>query len=158
MTFNIYGNNCNVKRATDYINHSNIDIICTQEDLHREQEIPSNYELIAYCGIGGTQECVYIKKTAITEHNIKCDDIKCIDKITDISVVDDSGITKLKKYVRSAVIFTYRGIKIANLHLLGGRYVDKLLFSKDINVENQKFLLLEKIVQHNRYLKPTISG
>jgi exonuclease III len=131
MTFNIYGNRCNIKRATDYINHSNIDIICTQEDLHREQEIPSNYNLVAHCGLGGTQECVYINKTDIMKHNIKCDDIKCIDKITDISVVDDSGITKLKKYVRSAVIFTYRGIKIANLHLLGGRFIDEILFKVD---------------------------
>lgn len=138
LTFNVFGTHCR-----DFIKFSDIikpfapDIICSQETNkpHKHQNTDSGYKLIDSAGHGG--EIVGIFNNLST--GIQANKIEQIAKIStrgaDIGVAD-----------RHAILFSYNGIRVANLHLEGGRYSDQTLFTQFDELLAYKLELLQKVI------------
>lgn len=138
MSYNVYLN-----RGYDYDKETNVsnyinslesenkpDIICTQEEPINSF-IGGDYQRLHTCPENiNTPEnvAVYYKKNDYNPPKF----IECI-----------------KQNDRHAIIFEYNNIKIANLHLDGGRYVDKKLKTDyNILIEN-KLALLNAVISKN---------
>jgi hypothetical protein len=140
MTFNIVHKVC---PGFSTYNYNNIDIICTQEDDDSNDNI-GEYILRIKHGTGGEIVGVYTKpdnKINIINRN----------KISSEPLLQDiTGPTappQLDGAVRrNAILFSYKGIKIANLHLEGGINVDKYLLTNFELYLNYKLELLNKIL------------
>ena len=125
MTFNVYEHKCSSPvSAIDYIENSKCDIVCTQEDVAHDIKLKS-YRSWKKCGLrkDGAKsheiETVYFLKK---EYNLPTYTLICIK--------ENPELGKYGPYqapIRSAIIFNYKCIKIANVHLDGGRYVHSLL-------------------------------
>lgn len=125
MTFNVYEHKCSSPvSAMDYIDNSKCDVVCTQEDVAHKVKSKC-YISLEKCGLrkdgakSSEIETVYFFKK---DDNLPTHIFPCIQE------EPESG--KYGPYqapTRSAIIFNYKGIKIANVHLDGGRYVNSLL-------------------------------
>ena len=130
-TSNIYaGKGSNFNYLNNYLKH--IDVIFTQENNKKSSKLMKemfnkNNEIETY-KLGGEGVGVYSK---FTLH-----DIKVITK----------KMYNMKN--RNSIIVTINGIKIANLHLSGGRYDDKKIFILDFNnLLNDKVKLLNDVIK-----------
>ena len=136
MTFNVFYNNCDkLQEIDEKIKYPKPTLICTQEaNLEDDYKFP-NYTFIGNSGDDDSREIVAAYKL----NNL--DNIDNIDKIT----------TELNhNFKRYGILFDYKNIKIANLHLAGGRGYDQFLFkSKDLftKILNFKLELLKKIIE-----------
>ena len=133
MTFNVFQHSCQAKKAADYIIQSNADIVCTQEDTDGSKL--NNYTEVKSCGGGSETERVYMKNNIATN-------IECI-------LVPGISIGTIKTQERSAVLFTVQGVKIANVHLEGGRFADDNLFTNTAALQAKKLELLNTILSKN---------
>jgi len=132
MTFNIFKNVCKNPSPGEYVSDSNVDIICLQEDANI-------YEILNY--------------TKLFTFGQKNKNVACFYNTTTI------GNNKIvfKKYVttksigmgtgdRSSIIFKYNDIKIANLHLEGGHFVDVELKNNFDKILEYKLKLLKLVI------------
>ena len=166
MTYNIFGGNCSYKgrrnlndtSAIDnmarYIKTANIDILFTQEDRTPDNAaktllkgLSPEYNQEKLCqkerNVGedyreGETVSLYVKNGfKFSPSSIKC--------INDNEINIDGSIIKQ----RNALIATINNIKIATVHLDGGRYIDKkLLKSSDIfnQFQEKKLDILNKVI------------
>ena len=89
MSFNVFKNQCKTKTAKDYIDKSDADIVCTQQDTKTEF---TNYTEIKACGDANSATRVYLRKNTPFKLDIEC-------------IEGD----------HSAAIFTYQGVTIVNM-------------------------------------------
>lgn len=142
LSFNIFSNNGDLKLFNQFLDKYKPDIICTQEDDFQKNTFGKEYLLAikhgSYCnGVG-----VYYNINTIS-----IDEFKNIEKLS----INNKYLKNISK--RNSIIFSIRNIKIATLHLEGGRYVDKsILYDKDNDYLNYKLLLLKNIINY----KPNI--
>ena len=104
MSFNVFKNQCKKETAKDYIEKSDADIVCTQQDTKTEF---TNYTEIKACGDANSATRVYLKKNTPFKLNIEC-------------IEGD----------QSAVIFTYQGVTIVNMGSSNGDLLKKVLEKK----------------------------
>ena len=122
-----------VQSSNEYINNledGKPDIICTQENDRGKVKF-NGYKFENKCPVGNnTSEDVglYIK----TENKPNVTFVKCIEE-----------------YARHAIIFDYKNIKIANLHLAGGRHIDKKLHNEYQIKYDEKMKLLQSVINEN---------
>jgi hypothetical protein len=141
FTFNIFERNCpNFKSITKSLEKYNPDVICTQED--RSYDNIGDYKSInkIKCGTFNETVGVYEKKNNLTTF------IKCISS-TPAKNIDYAS-------TRSAFIFSYQNLIIANIHLEGGRYVDQELLKNFDKLLSYKIKLLNMLLSSN--YKPDI--
>ena len=138
LTFNVFATHCrDFIKFSDIINPFKPDIICSQETNkpNKHQNTKSGYQLIDSAGQGS--EIVGIFNNLST--GIQSKNIRQITKIStrgaNIGVVD-----------RHAILFSYNGIQVANLHLEGGRYSDQTLFTQFSQLLTYKLELLKKVI------------
>jgi len=136
MTYNVYQHLCQANKAADYINRSNVDIICTQEDTDGSKL--NNYTEVKSCGGGSETERVYMKNNIAT--NDECISVPGIE------------IDSVRTPTRSAVLFTVQGVKIANVHLEGGQVTDKKIFTNTAALQAKKLELLEKVLEKQPHI------
>jgi len=91
MSFNVFTHKCKKETAKDYIDKSDADIVCTQQDTKTEF---TNYTEIKACGDTNSATRVYLRKN--TPFKI---DIECV-------TIDDN---------QSAALFRYQGVTIVNM-------------------------------------------
>jgi hypothetical protein len=165
MTFNVFERN----GGSFYNNKNNnkikvIDdckpnIICTQEDSYNNNKYDNinGYKSITddQCGTKFETNGVYLKDDEnVNEYKF----IKCIS--TEFSIIKDinndnmGSYNSVKKSKRSALIFGYQNLIIANIHLEGGRFVDNLLLNNFDKLMSYKIELLYKLL--NSETKPDI--
>jgi len=145
LTFNIYGSYCkNYYKFEPIVDSLDIDIICTQESYNlnnpktkKNKHIArSKYKLFGRAGYGGVISGIL----GNSDKGIVQEDIKEIFAI-------DTVLPEVSH--RYGIIFSYNGIKIANLHLEGGRYIDLELLdqTKSTVLIDYKISLLQKIIE-----------
>jgi len=134
MSFNLFQNFCQIKKAKDYIDESKVDIICTQEDNKTEL---ANYKEIKACGSGSETERIYFINGIYS---------------TDVDCVNVPGLNGTPE--RSAVIVNFQGVKIANLHMEGGRFSDEKLLQEGQTegLQSKKMELLEEVLKKNPHI------
>ena len=150
MTYNIFGgngvkvsnfNNTNtntefntIKPYYEVVLAQKPDIICTQEQNYNIKNMKNiknfkNFGFTETCGKGGERVGVHYK-----------DEIKEPECITEETKI---GVPK-----RHAIIFKYKGVKIANLHLAGGRFDDKEVLGNNFKkILNFKLELVKKVIK-----------
>ena len=151
MTFNVFEHKCKyMVSALDYMENSACDIICTQEDTKNIS--PTKYDLLNKCGsaINGDPsyevEAVYYLK--LKRNLIKFEN--CV-------ITTPPSELKLKNNYytinRSALIFSYGNLKIANLHLDGGLAINDLFATETLEYINKlinfKYKLLIEVLKMN---------
>ena len=143
ITFNIFGRNCpNFYSISNFINQYNPNVICTQEDYGKDK----------YKNIGNYKSILKITHKTRNEINgvyEKNNSTKFINCILSIPEKNISYAT-----YRSAYIFSYQNIIIANLHLEGGRFVDEALLKNFDKLLSYKIKLLNMLLSSN--YKPDI--
>jgi exonuclease III len=135
LTFNIYGKHCS--QFDDFegkiITPHNPDIICTQESInHTNSTKLGSYNSIDSAGHGGEIVGVFSN-----------DESK--KYITAIEKISTDG-SKNKVADRHAILFNYKGVTIANLHLEGGRFSDQQLFNNFNDLMRYKLELLSNVI------------
>jgi exonuclease III len=136
MTFNVFQHLCKAKTAAEYINRSNVDIVCTQEDTDGSKL--NNYNEVKACGGGAETERVYMKNNIA--NNVDCISVPGIE------------IDNVRTPTRSAVLFSVQGITIANLHLEGGQVTDEKIFTNTAALQAKKLELLEKVLAKHPHI------
>ena len=143
LTFNVFGTHCR-----DFIKFSDIimpfkpNIICSQETNkpNKHQNTDSGYKLIDSAGTGGEIVGIF---TSLSSADIQP------ENITQITKISTNG-AKLGVADRHAILFTYQNkgsnIRVANLHLEGGRYSDQTLFTQFDELLDYKLELLRKVI------------
>ena len=101
MSFNVFKNQCKTKTAKDYIDKSDADIVCTQQDTKTEF---TNYTEIKACGDANSATRVYLRKNTPFKLDIEC-------------IEGD----------HSAAIFTYQGVTIVNMGSSNQELLKKIL-------------------------------
>lgn len=142
LTFNIFGARC-----ADFADFKKVlgdcdpYVMLTQElgNANRNKQL-GPYEYIDSAGHGG--EIVGIHTNSVGKQ-----DKTHSSKIQDITKISTSG-KKLKVADRHAILFSYMGVRIANLHLEGGRYSDQALFTDFKGLLDYKLQLLQKVISH----------
>jgi exonuclease III len=138
ITFNIFGRNCsNFYSITNFINKYNPNIICTQEDGGNDSyKNIGDYKSITKIPCGTPNET-----NGVYEKNNSTKFINCIL----------SSPAKNMSYAanRSAFIFSYQNIIIANIHLEGGRFVDEALLKNFDKLMAYKIELLNMLLSSN---------
>lgn len=134
LTFNIFGAGCS--DFTDFdkvLGDCDPDVMLTQElgNTNKHKSL-GPYEYVDSAGHGG--EIVGL-------HTIKG------EKIGEVSKLSTSG-KKIKVADRHSILATYKGIRVANLHLEGGRYSDQTLFANFKGLLDYKLQLLQKVMAH----------
>ena len=104
MSFNVFKNQCKTKTTTDYIDKSDADIVCTQQDTKTEF---TNYTEIKACGDANSATRVYLRKNTPFKLDIEC-------------IEGD----------HSAAIFTYQGVTIVNMGSSNQELLTKILEKK----------------------------
>jgi exonuclease III len=147
MTFNVFMHKCNKngQSALSLINSSKCDIVCTQEDSNSNHT--SLYKMAGLCGAKQSEtERMYVKK-GDTSHS----DMKCIMEGDEMSVKTLSRTIAIPK--RSAMVFMYQDVKIANVHMEGGQNTDIALVHPEPAIRNQllerKMGLLRDIIKED---------
>jgi len=137
----IFGRNCpNFYSITNIINEYNPDIICTQEDGGKDSyKNIGNYKSITKVPYGTPNEI-----NGVYEKNNSTKFINCILSIPAKNMSNTVN--------RSAFIFSYQNIIIANIHLEGGRYVDKALLKNFDKLMAYKIELLYLLLSSNNKL------
>lgn len=144
MTFNIFNHTGKVKKIISKLEEQDIplpDIICTQEDNSREPPFGENYKQLISSGTGNNIVAVYYNTNTI--HHSR---IKGLKQVT-VKNYNLKGVN-----IRNGVLFSIDNIIIANIHLEGGRYVDReLLKSPEATYKymNYKLSLLKKMCDYN---------
>lgn len=138
MTFNIYSKNCNRFNEFKIPQDLNIDYLLTQETNNAaDNETTFNdYPNAVFSGKGSEQVAIYTKE--------KISD----DLVTTINI-EPEQILQGPVTRNGIIITTQNGIKIANLHLEGGRYVDKQLFQNFNKIFAHKMKLLTEIIKND---------
>ena len=139
LSFNIYGRYCkdfNNKLIGNILKDNMIDILCTQED-HIYKPI-TDYKILPViknksCG-NKTSETVGVYE-------------KIPNSINFDNCINSNQVYKKDKLNRFSIIFNYKNIKIANLHLEGGRYTDQILLTDFETLLPIKLSLLEEIIK-----------
>ena len=142
LSFNIYSRGCKDFSNTlvdKMLNDNNIDILCTQEDGETNAYKPiRKYNILPviknkYCG------------------NKQPETVGVYEKIPNSVVFDNcinsNQVYKDKQINRYSIICNYKNIKIANLHLEGGRYTDQILLTDFDTLLPIKLSLLELIIK-----------
>lgn len=137
LSFNIFNNSSkNLNQFNNYLKEIKPDIICTQEDNCKN--VFTNYKLLIKCGSFNSCEtvAVYYNKNKYKDHDF-----------TNIKKLYTTN-NKLNVSRRNCIIFTIRGITIANIHLEGGRYIDNeiLIDNNFDNYLNYKLQLLNDVI------------
>jgi exonuclease III len=138
MTFNVFNHECNAqcKTAGAMIDKSECDIVCTQEEPESAKDT-EHYTRLKACGVRTEMVGVYYKKNVESAPEF----VECIETIPTYGT---------RRY---AILFKYKGILIANLHLEGGRYTDEKLCKGDETEMNKvheyKMELLRKVIDKN---------
>ena len=141
-SFNIFGRGCrsfDSKLVDKLLKDNNIDILCTQEDCGKNTYKPiSNYKILPViknkkCG-GKSCETVGVYE-------------KIPNSINFDNCINSNQVYKKDKINRFSIIFNYKNIKIANLHLEGGRYTDQILLTDFETLLPIKLSLLEEIIK-----------
>jgi len=141
MSFNVYGNKCseagNGPTIIEFINGltDKPDIICTQEEPLNAMT-GHGYARVRKQGTG--HEIVGVYKNE--------DKGGSITDIIPISTSMYSGPSGVKD--RNAIIFNYNGIKIANIHLEGGKHVDANLSANFNAYLEYKLSLLTEVLKY----------
>jgi exonuclease III len=142
LSFNIFGRYCkdfNNKLIGNILKENNIDILCTQEDTDKHIYKPiAEYKILPViknksCG-NKTSETVGVYE-------------KIPNSINFDNCINSNQIYKKDKLNRFSIIFNYKNIKIANLHLEGGRYTDQILLTEIETLLPIKLSLLEEIIK-----------
>ena len=134
LTFNIFGKNC--KQFTNFeaeLNSYKPDIICTQESIIHS----TNVKLVSYNSIDSSGHDAEIVGVFSNDESK--------NYITAMEKISTTG-SSYRVADRHAILFNYKGVKIANLHLEGGRFSDKQLFNNFANLLNYKLYLLKKVI------------
>jgi len=141
MSFNVYDHICNADDRTPRraIDESECDIVCTQEEPEEPEDAENteHYTRLSTCGRSNEIVGVYYKKNLESPPEF----VDCIETTP--------AYRGVRRY---AILFTYKGILIANLHLEGGRYTDAALC--DVNVDNNavygyKMELLREVMRRD---------
>ena len=137
MTFNIFNTGCKIHHKTPklYIENSDVDLICVQEN-NTLNNIDKYTKIEPNCGTGGESVNCFYKNDNTGVNSCKFD--KCVST-THIDNTAD----------RSSIIIIYNGIKIANLHLEGGRNVDEKLKDNFDKKLKYKLQLLALVINEN---------
>ena len=140
FTFNIFGRLCrNFYGIINYLEFYNPNILCTQEDIGIDQyKIIGKYiSRINYpYGTNG----IYTKND---------------DFVNYINYIKSEPYNLPNASIRNSIIFSYKNIIIANLHLEGGRYVDVSLLKENTDkYQHHKLNLLYLLMLSNT--KPDI--
>lgn len=142
VSFNIFGRDCkmfNSKILDNILKNNKIDILCTQEDSGKYIYNPiSDYKILPviknkYCGNKSFETVGVYEKTP---NSVEFD-----------SCINSNQVYKKDKLNRYSIIFNYKNIKIANLHLEGGRYTDQILLTDFETLLPIKLSLLEEIIK-----------
>lgn len=142
VTYNVYMYECNRKwNLLDFMMEDgelkkeyNDVIICTQEDTKSFDIISNKFKRIKVCGKLTEKEAVYTTESNF--NNVIFD--KCIE-INGKPAISNT---------RSAIIFSSQGIKIANLHLEGGRFFDMNFYADKFDIlNNYKLQLINAVVE-----------
>ena len=132
ISWNMFNGRCLQKsEINDILPYS--DVIVTQENDSSVFMMPG-----LSCGKDSEKVGLYTRSV------VPKDDVLCIGTTPSVEL-DSSNIKQ-----RNGYITMINGIKIANLHLEGGRYADKLLFSKEReNILQYKLDLLLLLIKHD---------
>lgn len=142
LSFNIFGRYCkdfNNKLIGNILKDNKIDILCTQEDTGKHIYKPINdYKILPViknksCG-NKTSETVGVYE-------------KIPNSINFDNCINSNQVYKKDKLNRFSIVFNYKNIKIANLHLEGGRYTDQILLTEFEILLPIKLSLLEDIIK-----------
>ena len=136
LSFNMQFQQC--KMFPDFFTkgfHNNADIICTQEDNDNVKKYDyMNYMKGVICGntTTGSGSGLYYK----SELSKNISNVKCIQTEGYSPQIGN----------RDAIIFEYKTIKIANLHLEGGRFADNTI--KNLSEFNRMLEYKEQLLTH----------
>ena len=131
MTYNIYGLTCEPNKIADYIKWTDIDILCTQEDVRNIDNLKGYKAMNDKCGKDFERVQMYVKDKLATREVAQC--------------IDQAGQNGMRS--RNAMVTVLdNGLKIASLHLEGGRFADPLVFTNFKTVLAQKLGLLRKVI------------
>jgi exonuclease III len=151
MTYNVYENGCKLKSSSVAINENDPKIVCIQEDTHTD---PVNYNILLKGGKNNEKVGVYYKTDFdydTTQHKTIVDDRDYIMQF--------KNSTQGALPVRTGILFKYKNLLIANVHLEGGRYSDQELVKRIISddkppkkseqfddILKKKLVLLNKVI------------
>jgi len=142
LSFNIYSRGCksfNSKIVDKLIKDNNIDVLCSQEDGGKNIYKPiSNYKILPV-----------IKNKSCGNKSFETVGVyeKIPNSINFDNCINSKQVYKKDKINRFSIIFNYKNIKIANMHLEGGRYTDQKLLSDFKTLLPIKLSLLEDIIK-----------
>jgi hypothetical protein len=140
MSFNVYNHGCIAygRTARAMIDMSGCDIVCTQEEPS-EAEDTQYYTRLPTCGEGNERVGVYYKKDLESVPTV----VECIETIPPPPLNEELP----RRY---AIIFEYKGIRIANLHLEGGGYADhELCRGNKTKIYKYKMELLRQVMRRD---------
>jgi hypothetical protein len=139
MSFNVFSNKCNNQPLSSANIPEYVDIICTQEDPPRGQFSGFiGFRKLDKCGGGYSQVGVYYRDTIDDDKRPRI--VDCIETSSQLPGTDS----------RYAIIFTYMGYTIANLHLEGGRFVDQKMSDDPPKYRTYKEQLLQVITTYRK--------
>lgn len=141
ITFNVFNYRGNIKKFTnEYLDVYKPDIICTQEDGNSDNPFGSTYLLLKKSGLDFTCETVgvYYNKNTLNINDFE--DIICI-------YTEPKNIGCVR---RNFIIFKVKGICVCNLHLEGGRNVDRMLLYDFDNYMSYKMEILEFLIKYEK--------
>uniref|UniRef100_A0A6C0HMG1 Endonuclease/exonuclease/phosphatase domain-containing protein n=1 Tax=viral metagenome TaxID=1070528 RepID=A0A6C0HMG1_9ZZZZ len=142
LSFNIYGRGCNSfdsKLVDKLLKDNNIDVLCTQEDFGKNIYKPiSNYKILP---VIKNKSCGYKSSETVGVYE------KIPNSINFDNCINSNQVYKKNNINRFSIIFNYKNIKIANLHLEGGRYTDQILLTDFETLLPIKLSLLEDIIK-----------
>lgn len=149
LIFNLFNYILDIKEINNILNEQNIkpDIILTQEDKNKSNNMFNNYILVVKNGLSHCSETV----------GLYCSNNIIKNNINNILLLHTTpkclGMTR-----RNFIIFNInkfdKNIKIANIHLEGGKYIDGVLLKSNFNdYLNYKMEILKYLIE---YEKPDI--
>ena len=142
LSFNIYSRGCksfDSKSVDKLLKDNNIDVLCTQEDGGKNIYKPiSNFKILPV-----------IKNKSCGDKSFETVGVyeKIPNSINFDNCIKSNQVYKKDKINRFSIIFNYKNIKIANLHLEGGRYTDQILLTDFETLLPIKLSLLEDIIK-----------
>ena len=142
LSFNIYSRGCKSftsKIVDNILKDNDIDILCTQEDGGKNIYKPiSTYKILPV-----------IKNKSCGDKSFETVGVyeKIPNSINFDNCINSNQVYKKDKLNRFSIVFNYKNIKIANLHLEGGRYTDQILLTEFEILLPIKLSLLEDIIK-----------
>ena len=157
MTFNVNEHKCeSLFSAMKYIENSACHVVCTQEDTVPKKS--TMYNCLQKCGLSETDESHSYEVEAI--YYLREEDthiqgtVQCVEAVPSTTI---KGIQNYRPAKRTALIFSHRGLKIANVHLDGGLIVNTLLFSQSEEIiKALMFFKLELVLKVIETTQPDI--